>query len=161
MPNPLGVLATRVGEEATTSRWQRINARAASPTTRATDVGRWALAAGLAGMAILHVVTPEPFEDMVPAYVPGSPTTWNLLATAGEGLSAVLLARRRTANAGGWVALGTLSGVYLANIDAAVHGGYSAFSGFAGSATAAWMRLPLQWPLQWLAYRIARGDHGT
>lgn len=114
--------------------------------------------AGLLGvMTVLHVAMPRPFEAMVPDWLPGDPTVWNLAATAAEGTSAVLLARPATARAGGWAALATFAGVYVANIQAAVDGGYRGAPGWLGTQEAAIARLPLQIPLLWWSWKVARG----
>lgn len=117
---------------------------------------RLALAAGLGAMTVLHLAVPEAFERMIPSWLPGDPTGWNLAATAAEGTSAVLLSRERTAGLGGRLALATFLGVWVANIQAAVDGGYRGVPGWLGSSEAAWVRVPLQLPLLWWAARIAR-----
>lgn len=117
---------------------------------------RYALAAGLAAMTVLHLARPRPFEVMIPEWLPGDPTVWNLAAAATEGTSAVLLARERTAGLGGKLAFATFAGVWVANIQAAIDGGYRGVPGWLGSPTAAWLRVPLQLPLLWWSARIAR-----
>ncbi len=149
---------------APTGRW-------AAPTPEPTSarVRRYGLAALLGGMAVLHVVRPEPFEAIIPDWVPGDPAVVNLLATAAEGGSALLMANRRTARLGGWAALATFLGVYPANIQMALDGTpLPGTEGFAASRTALWLRLPLQLPLLWWSWRTARsgttvgdGDEGS
>lgn len=119
---------------------------------------RYALAGLLGGMAVLHVVEPEPFEKMIPGWLPGDPTAWNLGATAAEGTSALLLASRRTATAGGYLAAATFLGVWIGNIEQARlgHGVAPGADGVLGSNAAAWARLPLQLPMIWAAWRVAR-----
>lgn len=117
---------------------------------------RYALAGGLATMTVLHLVRPRAFETMIPGWLPGDPTLWNLAATAAEGTSALLLARRETAALGGKVAFATFLAVWTANIQAAVDGGYRGVPGWLGSPEAAWLRVPLQLPLLWWSARIAR-----
>ncbi len=123
---------------------------------RGLKAGRWALAALFGGMTVAHLAAPAAFESMIPRWLPGSRTGWNLAATAGEAASAVLLARRRTAALGGRVAFATLSVVYVANVQAAIDGGYRGAQGWLGTPEAAVARLPLQFPLLWLAYRQAK-----
>lgn len=128
-----------------------------TPTEATLDRGlRLCMASFLGGMTVLHLVEAETFEAMVPTWLPGSATTWNLLATAGEGASAVLLARRRTARTGGYMAAATFVGVFVANVEAARTGGYPMFSGWLSTRTAAIARLPLQVPLVLGALRVAR-----
>ena len=117
---------------------------------------RYVLAGGLAAMTVLHLARPRVFEVMIPDWLPGDPTAWNLAATAAEGTSAVLLARADTARLGGIAAFATFFGVWIANIQAAVDGGYRGVPGWLGSPEAAWLRVPLQLPLLWWSARIAR-----
>lgn len=118
---------------------------------------RGALIALLGGVAVLHVLMPRFFERLVPSWVPGSPRFWNLASGAAEGVSAALLAVPRTRRIGGAAAAATLLAVYPANVQAAVSGGTPGVPGWAGSATAAWLRLPLQLPPLLVALRAARG----
>ena len=114
------------------------------------------LAVVLGAMGVLHVVRPRPFEALIPRWLPGPPGAWNRAVAVAELSSAVLLVQRRTARAGGWAALGTIAGVWVANIQAAVDGGTRGVPGWLGSRQAAWLRVPLQLPLLWWAYRCAR-----
>lgn len=117
---------------------------------------RLALAAFLGGMATLHVVARKPFEAMIPRWLPGSRVAWNAAATVAEGGSAVLLTRQATAKAGGYAALATFATVFVANVEAARLGGYRGAPGALASREVAYARLPLQVPLLWWAWRIAR-----
>ena len=125
------------------------------PERRAQRAARVGLAAFLGGMTVLHLTRPRAFEAMVPRWLPGSRRTWNLAATVAEGTSAVLLARRRTARAGGLAAFATMLGVYPANVEAVRLGGYPGLPGALGTRQAAVVRLPLQLPLLWWAWRVA------
>ena len=118
---------------------------------------RLGLAAFLAGMTVLHVVRPEPFEQMVPAWLPGNRAAWHAVATVAEGTSAALLVRSGTRQAGAYLAAATMAGVYVANVEAVRRGGYAMFPGWFGTRTAAILRLPLQVPLIGWALRVARG----
>ncbi len=116
---------------------------------------------GLAGfltfMTALHVLRPELFLSMIPRWVPGDRKTVHDLATAAEGLSAALLWSGRTRRVGGALAAATFLGVFPANIDAAVRGGYRGVPGWLGTRAAAIARLPLQIPVVWWAIRVMRG----
>lgn len=129
-----------------------------------TPRGRWwrrlALAGLLAAAAVGHVRNPAFFEGLVPDWLPGDPAVYNMTSAAAEAASAALLLHPRTVRIGGGLAFVTLATVWVANIDAAFSGGTPGLSGWAGSAAAAWLRLPLQLPLLWWAWQLAR-DHRT
>lgn len=114
------------------------------------------LVAILGSAGIAHLVNPAPFDEIVPAWMPGSVRT----VTYGSGLvelvGAALVASRKTRRLGGMLALATFVGVFPANIQAALDGGYKGFKAPFNSAAAAWARLPLQLPLFWLARRVIR-----
>jgi uncharacterized membrane protein len=110
---------------------------------------RWLLAALLTATGLAHVALPDAFERIVPRWLPGSPEHLNQLATAAELGSAALLATPRTARAGGALAFATLAGVWIANVQAAVDGGYRGLPGRLGGPAVAWARVPLQPPLPW------------
>lgn len=118
---------------------------------------RHGLAGFLTFMTVLHVLRPELFLSMIPRWVPGDRETVHDLATVAEGLSAALLWSRRTRRAGGALAAATFLGVFPANLDAAVQGGYRGVPGLLGTRGAAIARLPLQAPLVWWAIRVMRG----
>lgn len=130
--------------------------------TDTADVGRirLGLAALLAAAACTHVVAPGPFEALVPDWLPGPRGAWNLAAAVAEGSSAALLARRSTAGTGGWAALATFAVVWVANIEAARRGGYPGLPAPLDGPVAAWLRVPLQVPLLWWAWRVARAGRG-
>lgn len=115
-----------------------------------------ALAALLTGTGTAHVVAPAAFERIIPHWLPGSARAWNRAATAAELASAALLASPRTRRLGGASALCTLAAVWVANVQVAVDGGYRDLPGWSGSASAAWLRVPLQVPLLWWSWTIWR-----
>ncbi len=114
-----------------------------------------AVIAILGGAGIAHFVKPDFFDPIVPRWMPGSARLITYLSGAAELASAVLIARRRTRRIGGWFALATFIGVYPANIQAALDGGMKEMDPPFDSAAAAWLRLPLQLPMIWLAWKIA------
>ena len=118
---------------------------------------RHGLAALLSVMTVLHVARPELFLSMIPRWLPGDRESLHTAATVAEGCSAVLLWSGRTGRLGGALAAATLVGVYPANVDAAVRGGYRGAPGWLGTRAAAVARLPLQLPLVWWALRVMRG----
>lgn len=126
-----------------------------TPAERRTRIG---MAAGLAGMTVLHIAMPEPFEDMIPHELPGTATTLHWMAIIAEATAAGLLARRSTANLGGVVAFLTFLGVWIANVEAVRRGGYPTAPGFLSSRWVAIARVPLQLPLLWMAWRVATSN---
>ena len=117
---------------------------------------RLLMAAGLGAMGVAHLVARPTFEAMIPKWLPGDPAAWNYAATAAELASAALLARQRTARAGGIAAFATFAVVWVANLQHVAQGGvYPQASGLLGSPVVAWIRAPLQLPMLWLAWRIA------
>lgn len=129
--------------------------------TTGQRAARLGLAGLLGGAAVAHVVVPRFFEGLVPSWVPGSRRAWNLGSGAVELTAAGLLLPRRTRRLGGAVAFATLLGVYPANVQAVIDGGTPGAPGWAGTRRAAVLRLPLQLPPLWAAWRIARGPTGS
>lgn len=115
-----------------------------------------AFALALVAMGVLHLAVPRPFDAIMPRALPRGwrrPLTY--LSGVAEIACGVLMALPRTRSLGGRLTVVLLLAVWPANIDAALRGGYPV-AGPIGSATAAWLRVPLQLPLIWLALRIAR-----
>lgn len=122
-------------------------------------VSRLTMAAALGAMGVAHLVARPTFEAMIPKWIPGDPALWNYAATAAELGSAALLARQRTARAGGIAAFVTFAVVWVANLQHAVQGGVvPGVPGPIGSPVAAWIRAPLQLPLLWWSWRIAHPE---
>lgn len=127
--------------------------------TRGWRYARLGMAAGLGVMGVLHLVARPTFEAMIPKWLPGDPAAWNYAATAAELGSAALLARQKTARAGGLAAFTTLAVVWVANLQHVAQGGvYPSKAGWLGSPVVAWVRAPLQIPMLWAAWRIAKPD---
>jgi uncharacterized membrane protein len=115
-----------------------------------------ALVAILGGAGFAHFAKPGFLDPIVPRWMPGSARLITYLSGAVELTAAVLTAVPRTRRLGGWFALATLIGVYPANIQAALDGGMKGMDPPFDSAAAAWLRLPFQLPLLWLAWKVAR-----
>jgi len=105
-----------------------------------------------------HFAKPDFFDPIVPDWMPGSKRMVTYASGVVELAAALLVAIPRTRRIGGWVALITFIGVYPANIQAALDGGMKEMDPPFNSAAAAWLRLPLQLPLFWLAWRVAKGS---
>lgn len=114
---------------------------------------------GTAGVA--HFVRPGFFDPIVPKWMPGSARLVTYLSGVVEVGAAVLIANQRTRRLGGLLALATFIGVYPANIQAAFDGGMKGMDPPLDSAAAAWIRLPFQFPLFWLAWRVVRDNTPT
>jgi uncharacterized membrane protein len=112
---------------------------------------RYALAALLLFMGVLHFVLPKPFMRIVPPFL-GAPRFWTYASGVAELVSGGLLLSTRTRNLGGWAAAATIVAGYPANIWMAVDAGRPDDP----AAVAAWVRLPFQVPLVIWALRIAR-----
>jgi uncharacterized membrane protein len=104
-------------------------------------------------MGVLHVVVPAPFLKIIPKAL-GAPRFWNLLAAGAEaGAGALLLSEDPDKQrAGGWLATATIVGVYPANIDMALKAGPPVRP----AAIAAWLRLPMQFPMIRQAYSFTK-----
>ena len=89
-------------------------------------------------------------------WMPGSARLVTYLSGVVEVAAAVLIANPRTRRLGGMLALATFVGVYPANVQAALDGGMQGMEPPFDSAAAAWIRLPFQFPLFWLAWRVVR-----
>lgn len=121
-----------------------------------------ALVAGILGSAgVAHFVAPRFFDEAVPDWMPGSPRTTTYVSGVVEVAAAALVAVPRTRRLGGWLALATFVGVYPANIKAVVDGGMEGAPPPLNSRAAAIARLPLQFPMFWLAWRVIRDADRT
>ncbi len=110
----------------------------------------------LAGAGTLHLVHPEPFDELVPRPL-GDPRLWTYVSGVAELTGAALLASPRRRRLGGWWTAALFVAVFPGNLKAALDGGMTAAPAPLDSATAAWARLPLQVPLVLWALRHARG----
>jgi len=110
----------------------------------------------LAGVGTLHLVHPEPFEELVPKAL-GDPRLWTYASGVAEIAGACALAHPRTRRVGGWFVAGLFVAVFPGNVKAAVDGGMGGLPAPLDSAAAAWLRLPLQLPLVAWALRHGRG----
>jgi uncharacterized membrane protein len=110
---------------------------------------------GLVFMGILHVILPKPFLKIIPRSL-GAPRFWNLAAGVAEGTAGALLLSRDPAKhrAGGALATATFIGVYPANINMALQAGKPTNP----AAIAAWLRLPMQFPMIASGIRLAKGE---
>lgn len=129
---------------------------APSPEPSSLRASRYGLAALLVGAGTMHFVSPEFFDDLVPAWVPGEPRSWTNVSGAAEVVVGALVANRRTERIGGWAALALFVAVYPANVHDAVTNPPTDARGIAS-----WVRLPLQLPLFAWALHHARARHSS
>ena len=118
----------------------------------------------MGGAGVTHFTNPGFYEAIVPSWLPGSKRFWVQASGVAELACTALLIPRRTRRAGGWLTAATLLSVWPANIQVAIDGGVEDAEGPLNSATAAWLRLPLQLPMIFDAVKIARhpgGDSGA
>ena len=118
----------------------------------AEDRSRLRFAGGLFFMGILHFVLPKQFEKAVPSWFPDPKAAVALSGVAELG-SGALLAIPKTRKAGGWLATATLVAVYPAKVQMAID---ATRAGSKPAAGAAWLRLPLQFPMIAKAFRYTR-----
>ena len=110
------------------------------------------LAVILGGSGVLHLVRPQTFEPMVPAFVPAHREVV-LVSGVAELACAAGLLHPRTRRLAGWASAALLVGVYPANLKMAG----DAVKGDDRRVQAATLgRLPLQLPLVRRALRVAR-----
>ncbi|WP_375426104.1 MauE/DoxX family redox-associated membrane protein [uncultured Friedmanniella sp.] len=115
-------------------------------------------ALGLSGLltftGTVHLVRPHTFDAALPPWLPGTKRAWALGSGVAELACAALLAWPRTRRTGGLATAALFVGVFPGNLYMA----QVARSPRARLVTA--LRLPLQVPLVWWAWRVARpADH--
>ncbi|ORX02704.1 hypothetical protein AWC27_28505 [Mycobacterium szulgai] len=75
------------------------------------------LAALLIGVGTTHFVAPKPFDDIIPAELPGSPRFYTYASGVAELVVAMLLVSRRTRRLGAGSAAALFIGVYPGNLN--------------------------------------------
>jgi uncharacterized membrane protein len=89
----------------------------------------------------LHFIWPRPYRAIVPPWVP-APEAMVAASGVAEIAGGVGLLLPRTRRPAGWWLVGTLLGVFPANLHMALHP--SQYSKVPGGAPALWARLPVQ-----------------
>lgn len=116
-------------------------------------VSRWpalSLAALLAVTTTVHFVRPHTFDAAVPDWLPGRRLDWEIGSGFAELACAVLITCPRTRRLGGYAAAALFVAVFPGNV---------AMVSTADTSTErvlTLLRLPLQIPLVWWAWRVAR-----
>lgn len=129
---------------------RRVRPSSFRPTPRVT------VAAILGAAGVAHFAFPAEFDRIVPTWMPGSARTTTYTSGVVELAVAVFLASKSRPKLAGYLALATFIGVFPANLQSALDGGIKGAPAPLDSALAAWLRLPLQIPLLWLAWRIIK-----
>ena len=111
-----------------------------------------ALAAFLGAAGVLHLATPDFFDSMVPAALPGDPRWWTYASGVAELGVAAAIAVPRTRRLGGLAAAVLFVAVFPANITMAIDWSDRSVA----EQVVAYGRLPLQIPLIWWAWRVHR-----
>lgn len=108
------------------------------------------LATLLAVTSTVHFAKPHTFDAAVPDWLPGRKLDWEIGSGVAELACAVLIAHPRTRCWGGYAAAALFVAVFPGNVNMAM----IARTRRAKQATL--LRLPLQIPLVWWAWRVAR-----
>lgn len=126
----------------------------ASSVDPSVPASRAALAlAGLLGAAgVLHIVTPDFFDGMVPTELPGGPRRWTTASGVAELGVATAVALPRTRRLGGLAAAALFVAVFPANVKMALDWSERSVT----EQVIGWARLPLQIPLVLWGLKVRR-----
>lgn len=105
----------------------------------------------LAGAGLTHLVAPQVYDPVVPRWLPGTARFWTMASGVAELAAAALLAAPTTRRLGGLLAAAVFVAVYPANVDMAWRRRHRP-----AALIACLIRLPLQGPLVWWAWRVGR-----
>lgn len=128
------------------------------PTLRGTMVGMSSASRALAGLfaftGTLHLVRPHTFDRALPGWLPGTKRAWAVGSGLAELACGALVAHPRTRRVGGLASAALLVVVFPGN----VHMARTARTPRGRAVTL--LRLPLQVPLVWWAWRVAAQGRG-
>ncbi|SCG68986.1 DoxX family protein [Micromonospora coxensis] len=111
-----------------------------------------ALAGLLATAGVTHFVAPRSYDRIVPRALPGSARFWTYASGVAELAVAAAVAHPATRRHGGLAAAALFAAVFPANVQMAADWRDKG----AARRAVAYGRLPLQVPLVWWAWRVAR-----
>lgn len=140
LPDPAGLLCEAL-----------IMSRVSKPF-RSSQRPALALAGLLGTSGVLHFARPKFFDGMVPKQLPGSRRQWTQLSGIAELAVAAAIVTPRTRRLGGLTAALLFVGVFPANVKMALDAERKQKS--ARERLAAWVRLPIQWPLVLWALKV-------
>jgi uncharacterized membrane protein len=109
----------------------------------------------VAGVA--HFITPEFFDEIVPPWLPFGERWWTYASGVAELIVGPMLLVPRWRRAGGWAAIVLFVAVYPANL-------YMVWDWRdrpSSEQVVAWVRLPFQFVLVWLAWQVTRLSVGS
>ena len=112
------------------------------------------LAAVYAAAGMLHFAKPEPFDDLIPGWLPGKARTWTHASGVAELVSAGLMAFPPTRRLGGLVTAGLYAVVWPGNMQMVANWRDKPWP----MQALAWARLPMQVWLLKQAWSVAKGD---
>ena len=124
--------------------------------TQRLGLGGWFLVALFLGSGTLRLVRPEVLTPTVPDMVP-RPRLLVQVSGVAELVCALGLAWRRTRRLPGWTSFALLLAVFPANVQVAVDALRDPTAGTA-YLVGTLVRLPLQLPLLWVAWRASRRE---
>jgi uncharacterized membrane protein len=110
------------------------------------------MGAMLIGMGVLHFAAPKPFDQIVPAELPGTPRFYTLASGVAEAATGALLLVPRTRRIGAIAAIALYVGVFPANLNSVRVLWDKGWAARIGTIA----RLPLQIPMITQARKIYR-----
>lgn len=133
-----------------------VESQAQEPVTR-LGLGAGLVAGLFAASGVIHLVRPSVFESMVPGFL-GDPTPLVLVSGVAELACAAGLLWPRTRRLAGPASAALLVAIFPANVAMAVDAwrGWQEGGDSAGWFAGTLVRLPLQLPLVWWAWRAGR-----
>lgn len=126
-------------------------------TEIASDRTARTLAVVNAAAGVLHFAKPEPFDDLIPGWLPGRPRTWTHASGVAELVTAGLMAFPATRRLGGLLTTGLYAAVWLGNMQMVANLRDKPWP----MQALAWARLPLQVWLLKQAWSVAKGRIDT
>ena len=88
-----------------------------SPQREASQAAAYRIAALLLGVGTIHFLAPKPFDDIIPAELPGSPRFYTYASGVAEVSIGALVLARRTRRCGALAAAALFVAVFPGNIN--------------------------------------------
>lgn len=122
------------------------------PHATVSDPAAVVLGSAVTFAGIMHFVAPSFFDEIVPPWLWPNQRTWTLASGVAELVVGPMLVVPRWRRAGGLAAIALFIVVYPANL----YMTWDWRNRSAGEQAVSWLRLPLQFVLIWLAWRVHR-----